>query len=240
VSMVHHDCLRRWLVESADNPDSLTCKVCKQAYEVERGSQFSLTQGFTTKHWIGTAGVVFIMMMAAGGCWAAVQIYSEAYIKCLAVGLALLVQYICLRFLGLNTVTAYQRAKVYGLKIMNRGLNRNNNNHNVAEYSDNVTGNGGLVMSNSAEWTHTECSVGTGIKDQIRLEQPSSSTNMTPSEPGCSKYTNDVTADITAKAIGAKKSGGKKTGLSKGSSMNITTAIQLPSSKLATAKKSNL
>jgi hypothetical protein len=28
------------------------------------------------------------------------------------------------RFLGLNTVTAYQRAKVYGLKIMNRGLNR--------------------------------------------------------------------------------------------------------------------
>jgi hypothetical protein len=63
---------------------------------------------------------------------------------------------------------------------------------------------------------------------------------MKPSEPGCSKYTNDVTADITAKAIGAKKSGGKKTGLSKGSSMNITTAIQLPSSKLATAKKSNL
>ena len=30
VSMVHHDCLRRWLVESADNPDSLICKVCKQ------------------------------------------------------------------------------------------------------------------------------------------------------------------------------------------------------------------
>jgi len=43
------------------------------------------------------------------------------------VGLALLVQYICLRFLGLNTVTAYQRAKVYGLKIMNRGLNRGTN-----------------------------------------------------------------------------------------------------------------
>ena len=37
-----------------------------QAYEVERGSQFSLAQGFTTKHWIGTAGVVLVMMMAAG------------------------------------------------------------------------------------------------------------------------------------------------------------------------------
>ena len=32
-----------------------------------------------------------------GGCWAAIQIYSEAWIKCLSVGLALLVQYICLR-----------------------------------------------------------------------------------------------------------------------------------------------
>ena len=27
VGAVHHDCLRRWLVESADNPDALNCKV---------------------------------------------------------------------------------------------------------------------------------------------------------------------------------------------------------------------
>ena len=26
-------------------------QVCNQSYEVERGSQFSLAQGFTTKHW---------------------------------------------------------------------------------------------------------------------------------------------------------------------------------------------
>jgi hypothetical protein len=32
--------------------------------------------------------------------------------------------FLCFRFLGLNTVTAYQRAKVYGLKIVNRSLNR--------------------------------------------------------------------------------------------------------------------
>lgn len=127
VAVVHHDCLRRWLVESADNPESLKCKVCNQAYEVERGSQFSLAQGFTTRHWVGTVGVVSVMVLAAAGCWAAIQIYPEAWIKCIAVGLALLVQYICLRFLGLNTVTAYQRAKVYGLKIMNRSLNRSGN-----------------------------------------------------------------------------------------------------------------
>jgi len=124
VGMVHHDCLRRWLVECADNPESLRCKVCNQKYEVERGSQFSLAQGFTAKHWAATCLTVSVMTAAAGGCWAAIQLYREAWVRMLAVGLALLVQYICLRLLGLNTVTAYQRAKVYGLKIMNRSLNR--------------------------------------------------------------------------------------------------------------------
>jgi len=147
VSVVHHDCLRRWLVECSDNPESLKCKVCNQLYEVERGSQFSLSQGFTTKHWIGTAGVVSVMVAAAGGCWAAIQLYSEAWIRMLAVGLALLVQYICLRFLGLNTVTAYQRAKVYGLKIMNKSLNRGSG-HNLMTVSGGSgdTASGGMRL----------------------------------------------------------------------------------------------
>ena len=113
---MHHDCLRRWLVEKGDeNPDNLTCGVCKMPYEVERdASQFSLAQGFTPVHWVVTASTVFVMMSAAGGCWAAIQIYSEAWIRMVAVGLALLIQYICLRFLGLNTVTL--------LKACSKGL----------------------------------------------------------------------------------------------------------------------
>ena len=142
VGYVHHDCLRRWLVEKGDeNPDNLTCGVCKMPYEVERdASQFSLAQGFTPVHWVVTASTVFVMMSAAGGCWAAIQIYSEAWIRMVAVGLALLIQYICLRFLGLNTVTAYQRAKVYGLKIMNKSLHR----RTVSTVSEGVTRGRGL------------------------------------------------------------------------------------------------
>ena len=138
VGSVHHDCLRRWLVEKGEeNPDNLTCGVCKQPYEVERdSSQFSLAQGFTPVHWVVTASTVLVMVTAAGGCWAAIQIYSEAWIRMVAVGLALLIQYICLRFLGLNTVTAYQRAKVYGLKIMSKGLNRGGRHVNTV--SENV------------------------------------------------------------------------------------------------------
>ena len=140
VGYVHHDCLRRWLVEKGEeNPDHLSCGVCKLPYEVERdASQFSLAQGFTPLHWVVTASTVFVMVSAAGGCWAAIQLYAEAWIRMVAVGLALLIQYICLRFLGLNTVTAYQRAKVYGLKIMNKSLHRGGRG-TVATLSENIT-----------------------------------------------------------------------------------------------------
>jgi hypothetical protein len=33
-----------------------------------------LFKGFTTRHWIGTAGVVTVMVLAAAGCWAAIQV----------------------------------------------------------------------------------------------------------------------------------------------------------------------
>jgi len=118
VGAVHHDCLRRWLVESADNPEALKCKVCSAPYMVEKGSQFSLSHGFTPRQWLQTASLVTMMCMSLGGSWAVIQLYSEPWIRMLAVGIALLIQYLCLRSLGLNTVTAYQRAKVSALKIV--------------------------------------------------------------------------------------------------------------------------
>lgn len=119
VGAVHHDCLRRWLVESADNPEALNCKVCSAPYMVEKGSQFSLSHGFTPRQWLQTASLVTIMCLTLGGSWAVIQLYAEPWIRMLAVGIALLIQYLCLRSLGLNTVTAYQRAKVSALKIVN-------------------------------------------------------------------------------------------------------------------------
>ena len=118
VGAVHHDCLRRWLVESADHPDALQCKVCSVAYMVEKGSQFSLSHGFTPRQWLQTATTVTIMCVTLGAAWALIQLYSEPWIRMLAVSIGLLIQYICLRSLGLNTVTAYQRAKVSALKIV--------------------------------------------------------------------------------------------------------------------------
>lgn len=128
VGAVHHDCLRRWLVESADNPDALRCKVCNVDYKVEKGSQFSLTQGFTPRHWIQTLSIVTLMTLSIAGSWTVIQLYSQPWAKMLAVGSALLIQYICLRFLGLNTLTAYQRAKVSALKIVSLNKRRRRQN----------------------------------------------------------------------------------------------------------------
>jgi len=119
VGIVHHDCLRKWLVESADNPDNLRCKVCNELYELERGQPW-LPAGFTLTSWLYTASIVTIMCASAAGAWTVIQIFEDPGLRILAVGLALLIQYVCLKFLGFSTVNAYQRAKVSAIKILGR------------------------------------------------------------------------------------------------------------------------
>lgn len=100
---------------------------------VEKGSQFSLANGFTAKQWLQTASLVTVMCLTMGGSWAVIQLYPQPWIRTLAVGSGMFVQYLCMRSLGLNTVSAYQRAKVSALKIVNLGIGRghhNNNNNN--------------------------------------------------------------------------------------------------------------
>jgi len=149
VSAVHHDCLQRWLMEYAESSDALKCKVCGGAYEVEKGSEFSLSKGFTAKQWLQTASYVTIMCLSVGGSWAVIQLYSEAWIRTLAVGAALFVLYLCLRSLGLNTVSAYQRAKVSALKIVNLRMRRSNNNAQLRE-DDPDEGNGDMNATQTA------------------------------------------------------------------------------------------
>ncbi|CAB3383962.1 Hypothetical predicted protein [Cloeon dipterum] len=124
VSNVHHNCLRRWLVESAlDDPkspasDKLRCKVCGAAYQVEQSSHLDWQQGFTLHHWLQTSAIVTAMCISAAVAWVLVQFFTEPFIRLLAIGGSLLVFYIGMRFLGLNTATAYERAKVSALNIV--------------------------------------------------------------------------------------------------------------------------
>ncbi|XP_059476184.1 uncharacterized protein LOC132197120 [Neocloeon triangulifer] len=124
VSNVHHNCLRRWLVESAlDDPkasasDKLKCKVCGSAYQVEQSTHLDWQQGFTLHHWLQTSAIVTAMCISVAVAWVLVQFFTEPFIRLLAIGGALLVCYIGIRFLGLNTATAYERARVSALSIV--------------------------------------------------------------------------------------------------------------------------
>ncbi|XP_059055691.1 uncharacterized protein LOC131849602 [Achroia grisella] len=125
VSAVHHECLRRWLVESAANQDGLKCKVCNTPYIVQETNRVEWERGFTCRHWMRTALAVALMCLAAAGAWVVVQMFTSPVVRVLAAGAALLICYVSVRFLGMNTVTAYQRAKVSSLQILTEPVSEN-------------------------------------------------------------------------------------------------------------------
>ncbi|XP_053618411.1 uncharacterized protein LOC128679923 isoform X2 [Plodia interpunctella] len=124
VSAVHHDCLRRWLVESAATPDGLKCKVCNTPYIVQETNRVEWERGFTCAHWARTALAVACTCGAGAAAWLLVQLFQSPVVRVLAAGAALLVCYVAVRFLGSNTVTAYQRAKVSSLRILTEPLDQ--------------------------------------------------------------------------------------------------------------------
>ncbi|CAH0549990.1 unnamed protein product [Brassicogethes aeneus] len=120
VSSVHHDCLRRWLMESSSSSTGpLRCKVCNYAYDICSTTKLDWDRGFTYKHWGSTVFIVTCLCMVVAVSWIIIQLYDNNYIRMLSASVALLVIYLCIKFLGQNTLSAYQRAKVAALNIGN-------------------------------------------------------------------------------------------------------------------------
>ncbi|XP_031847247.1 uncharacterized protein LOC116433376 [Nomia melanderi] len=123
VSAVHHNCLRRWLVESSVNADSLTCKVCGTQYNVEHANRLDWQNSMTSRHCLQTIAIVTTMCGSSAAAWTLIQLVEGPIIRMFAAGTALLVMYVCIRFLSLNTVVAYQRAKISSLNIISSDTN---------------------------------------------------------------------------------------------------------------------
>ncbi|KAI1305237.1 hypothetical protein HDE_01489 [Halotydeus destructor] len=116
VSVVHHDCLKLWLTESNCDPKKLRCKVCDDQYNIERGDVW-LPAGLTPVHWFQSACILTIMCSAAGSVVLLTRIFDHVAIRTASVGSAIIVEYICLRFLGANLLSVYNRAKLSAIKI---------------------------------------------------------------------------------------------------------------------------
>lgn len=99
VSSVHHDCLRRWLMESsaACNSEKLHCKVCKEPYDVHTTTRLDWERGFTAHHWGSTAVIVTCLCVAVAGAWIVIQLFEDSYIRMLSASVALLIIYVCIK-----------------------------------------------------------------------------------------------------------------------------------------------
>lgn len=105
VSSVHHDCLRRWLMESvtaaaAANADNkqLHCKVCKEPYDVRTSAKrLDWERGFTAHHWGSTVVIVTCLCVAVAGAWIVIQLFEDSYIRMLSASAALLIIYVCIK-----------------------------------------------------------------------------------------------------------------------------------------------
>lgn len=58
------------------------------------------------------------MCITGAFAWVIIQIYVDPIIRILTAGIAILIGYICIKLLGENTLTAYQRAKVSSINIV--------------------------------------------------------------------------------------------------------------------------
>lgn len=157
VAAVHHNCLRQWLMECVqnNNTDQLACKVCQAEYELERSPHWWIGQGFTARHWLHTASLVTVMCGTIAASWAVLQMYQGALVRSITAGAMLLMLYICLRFLGFNTFTAYQRARYSAVKILSRHFTTTSSSPATSSRTSDTSSSPTRSMS-SASTEHSE------------------------------------------------------------------------------------
>lgn len=54
--------------------------------------------------------------------WIIISLNDDPFIRVLTAGFAIIIGYVCVKMLGENTVTAYQRAKVSSIDIVSNDL----------------------------------------------------------------------------------------------------------------------
>ncbi|XP_033643629.1 uncharacterized protein LOC117303515 [Asterias rubens] len=122
VAYVHHDCLKRWLMESADNPEALHCTVCKSQYQLKTGSMCFL-RGFQLKHGLFTATSICLMAASPALVYLVIQRNPSNAASIISIGACILLEMIFLKYLGISCCNAYNRAKISSFRIMGSLVN---------------------------------------------------------------------------------------------------------------------
>lgn len=124
VSIVHHECLKLWLMESNSSTKNIRCKVCNEYYQLSKG-QIWLPDGLELNHYLKSFAVMFVMGITVFSAYFLVRTFNYGYIRTISVGVATLIEYICLKILGVNLLSAYHKAKFAAIIIKGKMLDEN-------------------------------------------------------------------------------------------------------------------
>ncbi|KAL8608168.1 hypothetical protein ACOMHN_016623 [Nucella lapillus] len=117
VATVHHDCLKKWLVESATNEASPECRVCGERYKLE--AHYWVPKGLRPRHWLQTFLAVLLLTGLPFAAYTACHSMTSAssYLQILIIGVAILMELFFFRMFVLNIRSSCQRVKVATMKI---------------------------------------------------------------------------------------------------------------------------
>ncbi|UYV70305.1 hypothetical protein LAZ67_7002479 [Cordylochernes scorpioides] len=108
---VHHDCLRKWLVQSL----RARCAVCGENYQLA-GTKWRPAPA----PWLRAVAVVLVTSATVGGCGLALRLLPSPGLRVLALGLAMVSLHLGLRLLGFSLLSALRRSRLASVRILHR------------------------------------------------------------------------------------------------------------------------
>ncbi|CAE1294477.1 unnamed protein product [Acanthosepion pharaonis] len=121
MSAVHHECLRKWLVESATTAEDAKCRVCLQKYSLQE-SHYWLPKGTKFRHWILVSFILVAMIACPFGAYAVAHELTKTYVQVLAFGFTAIFELFCIKVLTVNAIKMYKRGRLSSDILSNRHL----------------------------------------------------------------------------------------------------------------------
>ncbi|XP_041481219.1 uncharacterized protein LOC121428572 [Lytechinus variegatus] len=209
VAFVHHECLRKWMLELDDSPELIKCKVCKNTYDVKQG-KVRLYQGLSSRDATLCFFAFFAMGSGPGAVYAILQAYPSSTINIVTIGMCVLLEMTCLRYLGYTIANAYKRAKIFSLKIMGKTstsiiMENEASTSGVLEQSNEYTSSaeassskcegatyGGVEVTSSNEVVEAEVIEAARTLEQCEVHETSSTFTEQVVSPGQPTLTKDI------------------------------------------------
>ncbi|XP_071820116.1 uncharacterized protein [Apostichopus japonicus] len=119
VAYVHHECLRKWLLESVDDSEASHCKVCKTPYQLSRGVP-RLYRGFDMRTSFRMIAMLVMMTVTPLAVYFVLQNHPLSSAGIAGIGGCVLVEMLCLKCLGYSIKNVYNRAKIFSLVIVGK------------------------------------------------------------------------------------------------------------------------